>query len=319
MGDKTASQISRPKRAIKLPRRFFALGVGFPWNFQRGPVKWLAALLLLASPARDLSAGALAKADDKAAQELLNDVRERIDTAKSIRVEARDTLIEEKETTQDYTLSIRIRGRDRWAFEAKSARPNSGSGDFIPSVFCDGKKVLVTGTDRPGVIKLEDGGQVLRRLLAVASSADFEAYLSLDNDATVRSISPTLSHIRDGGTVKLGDAEARVIEYTIRFEDDGTKRAAAAEAKLFIDPATKRPLKKEIVSDGIKTIETYTTFAFDEDLPDSEFSFQSMRRLAGVRAAQLAKSVELYGACTGRHPRSLEDLARRPAHLEPEV
>src|SRR5439155_24244810 len=72
-------------------------------------------------------------------------------------------------------------------------------------------------------------------------------------------------------------------------------------------------------TDGEKAVESYTTFEYDEDLPDSRFSLPSNRRLARVRAVQLARSGSLYGTFTGRHPRSLEDLAARPAHLEPEV
>ncbi|HLF94008.1 MAG TPA: type II secretion system protein GspG, partial [Planctomycetota bacterium] len=122
-----------------------------------------------------------------------------------------------------------------------------------------------------------------------------------------------LADVKDGGTERVGEIQARVIEYSIRLEEQVWK------VRLFVDPATKRPLRKEIADEGAKSIETYTAFTFDEALPDSEFSFASPRRLARVRAAQVAKSVELYGLYTGRFPLSLDDLAARPAHLEPEV
>ncbi len=265
-------------------------------------LKWLAgSLLLLLAPA----------ADDKAAQELLKAVRERADRAKSLRVEGRTTSVADGETISDLSFSIRIRGKDRWVYEVKDLGP--GSGSFMPAVYCDGKKVLVTGTDVPGALKLDEGGEILRWLVTVGGVPSFETYLYRDPEEAVRPVPPVLADVKDGGTERVGEIQARVIEYSIRLEDQVSK------VRLVVDPATKRPLRKEIADEGSKSVETYAAFAFDEDLPDSEFSFASPRRLARVRAGQVAKSVELYGLYTGRFPRSLDDLAARPAHLEPEV
>jgi hypothetical protein len=272
---------------------------------------WLAAVVLL--PA----------GDDKAAQELLKAVRERIEQAKSVRIEARIGTVDGIETIWDATVSLRLRGRDCWALEVRQAQASKDSveGGNV-TAFCDGRKIILAaapaGASLP-TLKPDDGGQVLRWSVAVGGLSDLESYLYRDPDEPPAApVAPVIADVKDGGTQKVGDVEARVVEYSIRF---GGPRLSSrvSKVRLFIDPASKRPLRKEFTTEGGKSVESYTAFELDEDLPDSDFSFQSNRRLARVRAAQIARSVSLYGTFTGRHPRSLDDLAARPSHLEPEV
>lgn len=268
--------------------------------------RWLAVLLLLSPPQAD-----------RTAPELLQALRERVEKAKSLRVEGRSTMTTGGEILGDSAVSIRIRGRDRWVVEIKESKPlPPGERGALPAVFCDGRKVTVIGGDTvmPGLLKPEEGGDVLRGLLAVGHCTHFESYLYRDDEeAAVRPEASGIENVRDGGKERIGAVEARVLEYTIRV------RHEVAKARLFLDPATLRPLRKELTSEDIRSVETYSVFAYDEELPDSEFSFQSPRRLARVRARQVARSVELYALYTGRFPRSLDELAKRPAHLEPDL
>jgi hypothetical protein len=272
---------------------------------------WLAALL------------ALPAGDDKAAQELLKAVRERIEQARSLRVEGRLATRDGNETIWDAAVSLRFRGRDRWAIELRQLQaPKDSVEGADVQAYCDGRKILLAGAP-PGAslpgFRPEEGGDILRWSLAVGGLSDLESYFTRDPEAPqAKPVAPVLADVKDGGSEKIGDVEARVVECSVRF--GGSKLSPeVSKARLFIDPATKRILRKEFTTNGIKTVESYAAFAFDEDLPDSDFSFQSPRRLAGVRARQLARSVELYGHFTGRHPRSLDDLVTRPAHLEKEV
>jgi hypothetical protein len=53
-------------------------------------------------------------------------------------------------------------------------------------------------------------------------------------------------------------------------------------------------------------------------LPQDAKPEEAKRRTARAQTEQLAKSVELFGRFIGRSPRSLEELLKRPATLEPE-
>jgi hypothetical protein len=279
------------------------------WDLMR--LTWLAALLLF--PA----------GDDKAAQELLKALRERIEQARSLRVEGRIATRDGNETTWDASVCLRFRGRDRWAIELRQIRVPKDSVEGVDvQAYCDGHRILLAdappGASLPG-FKPEEAGDILRWSLAVGGLSDLESYFTRDPEAPLaKPVAPVLADVKDGGSEKIDDTEARIVECTVRF--GGSKLSPeVSKARLFIDPGTKRLLRKEFTTNGIKTVESYSAFAFDEDLPDSDFSFQSPRRLARVRARQLARSVELYGQFTGRHPRSLDDLVARPPHLEPEI
>jgi len=89
--------------------------------------------------------------------------------------------------------------------------------------------------------------------------------------------------------------------------------------RLWVDAGTKLPVKREVGFQGVTWSETFTELALDDEIPDSEFRFQTKRRLAQALALQVAESVRLYAHYTGRHPRTLGDLVKRPAILEPEI
>src|SRR5205085_11970801 len=102
---------------------------------------------------------------------------------------------------------------------------------------------------------------------------------------------PEVIDVKDGGKDKVGEREVRVIEYALKFKEFGVNGLAV---RLLVDPKSKRPLKREMNFMGAQWSELFTTFALDEEIADSEFVYQSLRRLGAARAAQLARSVELY-------------------------
>lgn len=263
-------------------------------------MRWLAALLLLA-PQQELSAEALFKA-----------MRERIEGAKTIRAELRSTA---DQGGAEYVNrhSIKIKGADRWVFDHEFAR---ASGDGFPyqkfTMLYNGRRLVVRGKVQgmnQEAFKAGEWGGEIRRLIG----SGYTNRWFTGEEAGKKP--PAMGPIKDLGKSKVGEREARGVEFAVKYD---LPEVAGQEMKvrIFIDPVRQLPLKRETDWFGATWTETFPTLVLDEDLPDSEFSGQSLQALAKARAAQLAASVRLFGLYTGRHPGRLEDLAKRPADLE---
>jgi hypothetical protein len=262
-------------------------------------------LLLLLAPA--------GLPDDPEARSLFKELQARIARARTLRIEGRVSTQEEEGRT-DATFSVRMRGTDRWAIEIREARVQRDSvSGFSICATCDGQKIVLAGGP-PGAtigrLKPDQVGRLLRGLLLSAGISSLERFLSADGEPGPSP--PPLEGIRDGGTDRVGEAEARVLEGTVSLDDK-------AKVRLLVEAPSGRIVRRELTERGIHTTETYTAFAVDEDLPDSDFTFQSPRRLGRAETVELARSVALFTAFTGRYPRTLEDLVRRPADLDADI
>jgi outer membrane lipoprotein-sorting protein len=267
---------------------------------------WAALILLLPQE----------KAEDKAAEELLKSMRERLEQAKTVRAESTTTAARGARTFSARS-SIKIKGSIHWTFDYELRM--GGAGERVLqkySFLCDGRKVVLRGPAvgvGRGELKTGEMATELRRSLA---SAFMTRLLFGVESAELKA--PTAISVKDGGKEKVGDREAQVVEFVAQSELPET-RGSEMKVRVFVDLATKLPLKREIIVMAMQWTETFTAFALDEDLPDSDFTVQSKRALASARAAQLATSVRLFGLYTGRHPEKLEDLVKRPEALEADL
>jgi hypothetical protein len=274
-------------------------------------VRFLALLLLL--PVQE----------DKGADLVYRAMCAKIETAKTVRAEYGVTVGEVGRAFVVLSCVLQARGKDRWTmeFKVKEERRRRGVEQSL-TLLSDGRKVIATGgAERypAETLKPETVGAEIRQCLATAmiGQAMYIEPSGGERDEN-RHKPPVVGPVKSGGKDKVGERDALVLEYTLKFEG-GEFGGEAMAVKLWVDAATKLPLKREVGFQGVTWAETFTALVLDEEIPDSAFTFQSKRRLAAARAAQVAESVRLYGHYTGRHPRTLDDLAKRPAFLEPEV
>jgi hypothetical protein len=265
-------------------------------------MNWLLVLLPLAQP------------DDKAAEALFKAFRDRVEGARTIRVEF--TLGRRDRPEQAMSGALKIKGKDRWALRLYSAADPTYSQLSI----CDGHRVVAIGDFQPvpaGSLEPAEFGAELRQLLCTSSY--LLRFSTVLRPATALGVPlPLPEAIKDGGKANVGGTEARVIEYAIKY-DVPSVRGRSISARFMLDASTGTPLGRETLYSGRTWVESYVVFAFDEDLPDAEFVYTTVRRLARARTEQLARSVDLFTRFTGRHPRALEDLLKRPAYVESEA
>jgi hypothetical protein len=241
----------------------------------------------------------------------------RIEQARTLRVEFSMAMTGGGETGA-MSGAVRIKGKDRFKveYEMKDSR-REREPVFVMS---DGRKVIARGG-----WKGPSAGSIAPQTLAAEMRRSFslsilplawyaEGAMTAEHSPEIR-----VNGIKDGGRARVGDRDSRVIEYSIRSDLMGVGAVPGMPVKVYVDPVEKRPLKRETSFFGMTMTETFGAFAFDEDLPDSDFTWQSLRRLGRVRAEQLARSAELFGTFTGRNPRQPGELVRRPGDLEPGV
>jgi hypothetical protein len=256
-----------------------------------------------------------ANADDKAAEELFKAMRDKIDHARTLRAESSMTM-GQAGLTFEVALSFKVKGSDHWTLNFEMLGQGAQVEQFPKfSALYDGRKLVARGKmewANAEDFKPERMAAELRQNLS--SAAATRGFFGMQWGGGKAS---TMSPVKDGGKERVGDREVRIVEFIVENHPDASGKAM--NVRMFVDPATKLPIKREFTSSGFTWTETYRTLALDEDIPDSEFSIQSKRTLARTQGAQLATSVRLFGLYTGRHPEKLEDLVRRPAGLEPDV
>jgi general secretion pathway protein G len=261
---------------------------------------------------------ALTQSDDKAAEELLKAFQQKLESARTVRAEFSMSVTQAGTSLGVFSTAIKLKGKDRWTLDLKQDYSiDADKRQF--NALCDGRKIRLAGNSnlKPESLAPEATAASIRRILGGSFSEEF-LYLGEGSADAIKTFpAPVAGNIKDGGREILDGKEVRVIAYSARHEYAGSELDIGV--RLYLDPVEKRPLKREFSFQGVTWDQTINAFAFDEDLPDSDFSYQSNRRLARTRAVQLATSVGLFGRFTGRHPRGLEDLVRRPQSIEKEV
>lgn len=240
---------------------------------------------------------------------------------KSPAISVRYTLVEEIRGNIGYTIkgSIKVGGTDRWSadlsYTGGATRKLPKRVDF--SALFSGN--VLTQMEVPRDLKIDASAVAsdLRTDTMIGFLPHFY-YLHPGNDQRHhrRSNPPAVDNVRDGGDSWIGDRRTRVVEYSVTFDFGWQTRYAA---KALFDVKTGALVRRVFTSPGQTLTETFDEFLLGEKLPASEFAFQSKRRLARVLATQLARSVQLFGMYTGRHPRKLEDLVSRPPDLPIDV
>lgn len=258
------------------------------------------------------------------AEDLLKAAKDRMASARTLRVQYALRIVRGGATQGTVTGTTLIRGADRWRIEleAKSER-GMGPDDISLSLYSDGRKV---SSAQPGARTLLEGlgaeraarefrdafGTTILPILFLMQPVRENRMMEITLGA------PKVADAKDGGKEKVGEIEARIVEYGVTF-DQKEFGGQKIPMKAWIDPKSKRILKREINFMGTLIQEEFAICMVDEELADSEFTFQSTRRLAAVRAVQLARSAELFTRFSGRAPKSLDELVRRPADLDPAV
>lgn len=250
--------------------------------------------------------------DDAGADALVQGLNDRLARAKTVRVEYKLTLGAGGQVAFESEGVIKVKGADHCAMNLKYRQGFEGLGqteEISATLLCDGRKVITTGPRRvPHQGEPRKLVEEIRKNMKAAIVMPLQLWAPVSREQTF-----VFSKVKDAGKDKIEGMEARGVEYILTIDRQETK------VKAYFDAAGTRLLRRELSMQGLEWVETFTAFAFDEDLPDSDFTYQSKRRLAQAQAAQLVRSVELFGLFTGRHPASLEELLRRPADLPPEV
>ena len=261
---------------------------------------WLATALTFLTPALD----------DQEAQELFEKMKRKVMEARSLRV---DYGIESRAGVG--RGSVRIKGRDRWACRFRYVSGMLAGKWPRTDIASDGRRTVNRGSHAglpAETMKSEEIILELKRL--VSSLIEKEIFLPMDQvyQSTATMVAGS---VRDGGAARVDGRDARVIRFSQTTVGSGRK-PVRGETRLFIDPSTFLPIKKEITVGSTVMILSFTTFVVDGDVPDSEFALTSALHLARARAGQVARSAELFATITGRPPRSLGELTTRPADLD---
>ena len=275
-------------------------------------MKTLAMALLLLAPRQE-------KAED-----LLKAARDRIAVAQTLRVGYSLSIGRGGAAQATITGSTCVKGADRWRIELAAKSEGGGGPDNLSlSLYSDGRKVSSAQPGEKTVLEGLGAERVAREFRDAfgATLLPILFYMQPGRESMRMEFklgAPKVGDVKDGGKEKVGEIEARIVEYSVAFEQKlfGER---GIPVKAWIDPKTRRILKREIDFMGTQIKEEFAVFAIDEELADSEFTFQSARRLAAVQSVQVARSAELFTRFSGRAPKSLDELVRRPEGLDPAV
>jgi hypothetical protein len=250
---------------------------------------------------------------DRSAEDLLKAVLEKVSKARTLREESEVTFTIRGEETSTSKCLILMKGVDRWSIDVSSSSNREGASYSAAS---DGRRIRVraSGAVRAQSMTPAEVSAALRQELV--TRVDSQLFFSGEPGARPTR-PPKVGPPGDGGPAKVGGRDARILEYEVLQEwgQDPTKETY----RLFVDPVGLLPFRVEVRSEDYTWIQEIKVFAFDEEIPDSEFAIRWGPILAGARAGQLAESAGLFVLYTGRSPRSLDDLVKRPAWLEPDV
>ena len=264
----------------------------------------------------------LAAGDDAETEKFLQAFQQSVEKADTVRVRY-ELKVDQGGRSQTFmTSTLKLKGDKRWTMEVEMQVPGRFAAreqEKITLIY-DGRKLYVVGAPKGMQKPSMDPGLMGRMLRKGIAGMPLTPFLLLQGDRGGPDLNKEIKpkDVKDGGIETVDGRKARVIEYTLAFDGLGMSDRPIA-IKLFTDPAGKILLKRELALDGAKVTEEFSDFALDAVFSDSDFKYQSARRLSRVRVAQLATSVELFGRYTGRYPGSLKDLVERPPDLEAEV
>jgi len=119
--------------------------------------------------------------------------------------------------------------------------------------------------------------------------------------------------VKSEGKEKIGDVETSIVSFALDLKEGPA--GGKASFKLWIDPAKLLILKRELAFGPETIIEKTPRFEINPVFPADFFELQNAAMLLEGRTAQLAASIALHARYTGRLPKTLDDLNRRPADL----
>jgi hypothetical protein len=122
--------------------------------------------------------------------------------------------------------------------------------------------------------------------------------------------------VRFEGKEKVGEVEATTVSFVVNQRSNARERMTI---KLWIDPASLGIVKRFFQVGPESYFEITPRFEMNAAFPADSFEFQTAATLQEGLAIQLARAVGLHARFTGRLPKTLEDLKRRPADLPPAV
>jgi hypothetical protein len=254
--------------------------------------------------------------DDAAAAKLLGAAQDRISSAKTLRATIEFSMT--RRAQPKTRLTLMLKGETRWRTEVEGGQ-NFGIQDS--SLGSDGRVVRslkAGGPARASVLTEPAAGGVEIRDALRTSALPFLLMLQNPRFAMEAPGGPlSVDKIKDGGAETVDGRELRVVNGAITLSRIFGRQAVSI--KILIDPAGPRVVRREILFPGNTILETLDPWAVDEEIPDAEFAFQTLKRLNRARAEQAAVAVDLFTRYTGRLPRALGELAARPAWLEPDV
>jgi hypothetical protein len=257
--------------------------------------------------------------DDPAA--LHEAICERIGRAASLRAEFSVSLENQGQEFGSFRGVFKAKEGDRWLFEATLVRRDRGEEErHSVALQSDGRRVRILEGSAEGFDSwpnAKDFGVLLRRscvdaFLPTAALAD----PSLLFFRTAEKV-PEASSFKKGGSETVGKRETDVLQYRLRLAHKFAPSQEGA-VKAWIDRETKLPLRRTLNVRGMQGVEQLS-LTLDSELGDADFNYQSRWRLARAQAAMLAESARLFTLFTGRAPDSIDDLAKKPADLEPDV
>jgi general secretion pathway protein G len=262
----------------------------------------------------------LPQAEDPAAAALYAAARDRVVRATSLRAEFSVTLERDRQEFGSFHGLLKAKGPGRWTLDLTLVRRDLGEEERRPlSAFSDGRRVRIVEGAPEGQEELRNAPEsgLLMRRVCVDSSLPLIAFA----DPRLVDYSPerpmSVGSLRVGGREKVDGREADILDATLKVAGKGTEPQELA-LKVWLDRETKLPLRRVLSVNAMRWSEKIAV-TLDPDLPDGDFQFQTRHRLARAQSAQLAESVRLFTRYTGRAPESLEELALRPADLEPDV
>ncbi len=253
-----------------------------------------------------LAALLLQAADGEA---LLQTLREKVAAAPAIRVEFRFS--DGLRGTDEVRGELKLKGAAAWALTMTLGRRGNVETAYI---LCDGHRTAAGGAathDSPP--NAARAGPLLR-----SSLADLPCFIGLETILSKRKAewpAPQVANVKEAARETLDGRECRLLTYVLRDEREGD----VGEVRLLLDARTLVPVRRDMDMKGFRMSETYLAFDLDAKLADADFVYANPARLAAARAAQAARAVDLFTRYTGRHPRSLDELAARPKDLPADV
>ncbi|HEU4339351.1 MAG TPA: type II secretion system protein GspG, partial [Planctomycetota bacterium] len=273
-------------------------------------------LRLLLAAALIFQAAPPVQEPDKAAAELLQKLEDQVMKAKTLHVEF-EAAPAAAGRPEKLKGELKI-GENGAFFLTVEVNERAGRVEKL-TIKSDGKSIVAEGgprgMGRADVSKWKP--ETVQRCLKRASNqANFLGmFLVMGRDSDPESVFEQFApkDAKVEGKEKVGDVEATMVSFGLDLkEGPGANRMSF---KVWIDPSKLRVLKREI-NLGPETInETTTKFELNAAFPPDFFEFQNAAMLLDARTYQAATSVLLHARYTGRLPKTLEDLARRPADL----